>query len=391
MAETDTQQEDRTEQPSAKRLADAKERGQVPRSRELGATLVMLAGAATFLGLRPLLGGQLRALFESGLTISRADALDPGSLTRLFETAVFSGLRLLAPLLLVLLVAAVLGPLALGGWTFSAEALTPKFEKLDPVAGLKRVFGWTGFSELAKALAKFLVVAATAAALMTWLAPEFLRLGRLGVEAAVARTTWLAALSFAGFCSALALIAAYDVPFQHWQFRRRMRMTKQELKDEQKETEGRPEIRSRIRQAQQDIATQRMLAQVPKADVIATNPTHYAVALRYDAATMKAPKVVAKGKDLVALTIRRIGAAHGIPVFEHPPLAQALFHNSNLNQEISPRLYVAVAQVLTYIYQLTGRAAPPRDGRPHPPVIDIDADLLIPRRVRRRAEREARA
>lgn len=387
MAEQDTQQQDRTEQPSTKKLDDARRRGRVPRSRELSMTCVMIAGAATLLIMRPGLSEDLQALLASGLTIGRTDALDPASLTRLLGRAIGESLQMLAPLWIVLLIAACAGSLALGGWAFSFAAVAPKLEKLDPVAGIKRVFGWSGFSELCKALAKFTLVAVVASLVLWRLAPELMRLSALPAESAIARTSLLAALCFTGFSAALLLIAAYDAPFQYWQYRRQLRMTKQEVREEQKETEGRPEIRSRIRQAQQDIATRRMLADVPKADVIATNPTHYAVALRYDAKSMKAPKVVAKGADLLALTIRRIGQAHDVPIFEHAPLAQALYHNTNLNQEIPPRLYVAVAQVLTYVYQLTGRAAAARGREPRRPAVAIDADLLLPARARLRSER----
>lgn len=387
MAQTDAQQQDRTEQPSAKKLADARRKGQVPRSKELGATAVMLAAAMAFVLMRPLFSEGLRGVLTTGLDVQRDDVIDSASLPRLFGEAVFSGLELLAPLWIVLAVAAVAGPLALGGWTFSFELLTPKLEKLDPIKGLKRVFGWTGLSELGKALFKFLIVGVAAVTLMWWLAPDFMRLGALSVEVGLGRAARLATICYTGLAAALVLIAAYDVPFQHWQFRRQMRMTKQEVKDEQKETEGRPDVRQRIREAQQDVATRRMLADVHTADVIMTNPTHFAVAIRYDADAMRAPRVIAKGADLLAMTIRRIGQAHSVPIFEHAPLAQALYHNTNVGQEISPRLYVAVAQVLTYIYQLTGRA-PLRSGqRPVPPDPDVAEDLLVPWRVRRRAER----
>jgi flagellar biosynthetic protein FlhB len=387
MADNETSQQDRTEQPSAKKLADAKLRGRVPRSRELTASAVMLAGAGTFLAMRPIFGRNLGELFASGLSIDRIETRSTEAALERFAESIGRALEMLAPLWIVLIVAALLSPLAVGGWTFSAESLAVKLDKLNPVTGLKRVFGWTGLSELFKALAKFLVVAIVAAALIWQLAPEFFRLASLNVETAIDRTSWLVALCFAGFSAALLLIAAYDVPFQIWHFHRELRMTKQEVRDEQKETEGRPEIRARIRNAQQDIANQRMMADVPKADVVAMNPTHYAVALRYDGTTMKAPKVVAKGADLVALSIRRIAEAHGVPVFEHAAFARALYHNTNVGQEISPRLYVAVAQVLTYIYQLTGRAPVPGRGRPDRPDPEIEADLLLPARARRRAER----
>jgi flagellar biosynthetic protein FlhB len=203
-------------------------------------------------------------------------------------------------------------------------------------------------------------------------------------------------MSFAGLSATLILIAAADVPFQYWQYRRNLRMTKQEQRDEQKETEGRPEVRSRIRALQRAISTRRMMADVPKADVVVMNPTHFAVALRYDAANMKAPRVVAKGADLIALQIRRLAEAHKVPVFEHPQFARALFYNSNIGQEISPRLYVAVAQVLTYIYQITGRTAQGTRPKTRPtnkavrkPELAIDADLLDPNS--RRGEAQLRA
>jgi flagellar biosynthetic protein FlhB len=286
--------------------------------------------------------------------------------------------------------------LLFGGWAFSADAVLPKFEKLNPIAGLKRVFGWNGLSELAKALAKFTLVALVAIWLLSGLTEDLLGLSTLTLQAGLNRAARLIAMSFAGLSATLILIAAADVPFQYWQYRRNLRMTKQEQRDEQKETEGRPEVRSRIRALQRAISTRRMMADVPKADVVVMNPTHFAVALRYDAANMKAPRVVAKGADLIALQIRRIAEAHKVPVFEHPQFARALFYNSNIGQEISPRLYVAVAQVLTYIYQITGRTAQGTRPKTRPtnkavrkPELAIDADLLDPNS--RRGEAQLRA
>ena len=325
----------------------------------------------------------------SGLALGKLTALDPADLPRSLGRSIGLGLELLAPLMVVLAVAAVLGTLALGGWVFSVQAVAPKLEKLNPFTGIKRVFGLNGLVELAKALGKFLVVAVAASALLWQLAPEFVALGKLTAQGALERAGWLATVCFLGFAGALTLIAAADVPFQFWHYRRQLRMTRQEVKDEQKETEGQPELRSRIRSQQQQIASQRMMLEVPKADVIATNPSHYAVALRYDAERMRAPRVVAKGADLLALAIRRVGEAHGVPIFEHPPLARALFQSTRLGQEISPRLYVAVAQVLTYIYQLRAHGGDVR--APRQPDIEIDPDLLMPERERRRARWVAEA
>src|SRR5690606_26774029 len=385
MAENDTPQSDRTERPTPKRLEDARRRGRVPRSRELSMTLVMLVSAGVFLVASPHFGTALARLVSSGLALpAAAGTAEPGRLPAALGESIGAALELMAPLLVAVVVAALAGGAAFGGWTLNFEALAPKLERLSPLTGLKRVLGWNGLVELGKALAKFLLVAAVAILLFGWLAADVFGLGRLYVDAGIARSSRILVLSLAILSSALIVIAAGDVPFQLWQHRRRLRMTKQELKDEQKDTEGRPEVRSKIRALQQAVAQRRMMHEVPKADFVAVNPTHYAVALRYDAARMKAPKVVAKGADLVALQIRAVAAAHNVPVFEHAPLARALYHTSRVGQEVSPRLYVAVAQVLTYVYQLRGRAAVPGGGRPAKPRIDIDAELTVPPALRPR-------
>jgi flagellar biosynthetic protein FlhB len=396
MADNEAQQTDRTEQPTSKRLDDARRRGQVPRSRELTMTLVVLAGAGVFLAAQPHFADGMRNLLELGLSVPRATLLDEAMLPQTLVTGIGMGVKLLVPLWIAVLAACFAGSLLFGGWAFSADAVLPKFEKLNPIAGLKRVFGWNGLSELAKALAKFTLVALVAIWLLSGLTEDLLGLSTLTLQAGLNRAARLIAMSFAGLSATLILIAAADVPFQYWQYRRNLRMTKQEQRDEQKETEGRPEVRSRIRALQRAISTRRMMADVPKADVVVMNPTHFAVALRYDAANMKAPRVVAKGADLIALQIRRLAEAHKVPVFEHPQFARALFYNSNIGQEISPRLYVAVAQVLTYIYQITGRTAQGTRPKTRPtnkavrkPELAIDADLLDPNS--RRGEAQLRA
>jgi flagellar biosynthetic protein FlhB len=381
MAENDTPQHDRTEQPSAKRLDDARERGEVPRSRELAMTAVVIAGAAALLGGGKYFAEGLQDLFERGLTVPRAALFESESLAQALLAGFGEGLELLAPLAVATIVAAVAGSLALGGWAFSASGLTPNFARLNPAAGLARIASWNGVVELAKALAKFVLVAAVAGLLLWRFGGDFLELGVLTLEAAIGRSAWLAGVCLVGLAGSLVLVAAADVPFQFWHHRRQLRMTKQEAKDEQKETEGRPEVRSRIRSLQRAIASRRMMADVKKADVVAMNPSHYAVALRYDAATMKAPRVVAKGADLMAWQIRRVAEASKVPIFEHPQFARALYFTSEIGKEVSPRLYVAVAQVLTYIYQLTGRTVPGAkgarrpQGRPQKPVLAIDPAL----------------
>jgi flagellar biosynthetic protein FlhB len=391
MAENDTPQQDRTEQPSAKRLDDARTRGELPRSRELAMTAVVLAGATALLGGSGYFAEGLEGLFELGLRVPREALFDEGHMQRALLDGLSGGMRLLLPIATVTIIAAVVGSIALGGWSFSTEALTPKFSRLNPIAGFGRLLSMNGLVELLKALAKFAIVATVAGLLLWNFGGDFLALGSLTLHAAIGRAAWLTGVCLTGLAASLLLVAAADVPFQFWHHRRQLRMTKQEARDELKETEGRPEVRSRIRQLQRAIATRRMMSDVAKADVVAMNPTHFAVALRYDARSMKAPRVVAKGADLIAFQIRRVAEAHKVPIFEHPQFARALYHTSDIGKEISPRLYVAVAQVLTYIYQLTGRSTPGKSPRspqgngkgsakPTKPTLKIDAELTEPQR-----------
>jgi flagellar biosynthetic protein FlhB len=310
------------------------------------------------------------AVMRDGLTLTRDAALDNGWMLHQFERSALQGALAMAPLLGVLLAAAVLAPLAIGGWTFSAEALVPDFARLDPVTGLGRVFSVRGLIELSKALARFMVVAIVAIAVMWKQFHSFSQLGLESTGAAVGHALSLAGSALIALGGALVAIAMVDVPLAVWQFNKSMRMTRQEIRDEHKETDGSPEIKSRVRRAQQALARKRMMQQVPKASVIVTNPTHFAVALQYDESRMRAPIVVAKGQDLIALKIREIGAEHNVPLVEAPPLARALHASCELGDEIPARLYAAVAKILVYIYQL--RTATRRgDPNPAPPSIEL--------------------
>jgi flagellar biosynthetic protein FlhB len=286
---------------------------------------------------------------------------------------------LILPFLTLLLVAALVSPLVLGGWTLSSESVAFKPERLNPVQGLRRLISLNGLAELAKALAKFVVLAG-ATGLFLWSEMDrLLHLGRQPLAPALADAADILGSAFLVLCGALVLIAAVDVPYQFWQHRYRLRMSRQELKEEYKETEGKPEVKSRIRNLQREIARRRMMQEVPKADVVVTNPTHYAVALRYVAETMTAPRLVAKGADLVALRIRDLAAEHGVPVIGAPPLARALYNNTRLNQEIPAGLYLAVAQVLAYVFALQ-RYRTHGGQAPAPP-----ADLPVPDELARSA------
>ncbi len=366
MAETDAE---RTEQPTQQRLEEARKKGQVPRSRELNAAAVVLIAGAGLHFLGRSLGNDLFELMRGGLTISRDQALDQSSAISLFAASLQHALLACAPVLGLTLMAALLAPLSIGGWNLAFGTLAPDFTRLSPMKGLGRVFSTHGLVELVKAFAKFGLVALIAVIFLWMKTDELLKLGSEPTAAAIGHAITLSGHALLAISASLALIAALDVPFQLFQHIKSLRMTRQEIRDELKESEGNPEVKGKIRQLQQERARHRMMQEVPTADVVVTNPTHYAVALRYDDKRMRAPIVVAKGADEVAAKIREVAGEHSVPIFEAPPLARALFRAVDLNEEVPARLYVAVAQVLTYVYQLK---AAKRTGAvpPAPPSID---------------------
>jgi flagellar biosynthetic protein FlhB len=354
---------ERTESPSQKRLDDAREKGQVPRSRDLTAAAVVLAGGLGLYSMDTIVGDQLLGLMHDGLSVTRSEALDTGRMLLQFEHGAAQGLRAAAPILGLLLAAAVVAPLAIGGWNFSSQALAPDFSRLGPVAGFGRMFSLRSLIELAKALARFLVVGLVAGVVLHGQFHRFTALVIEPTREAIGHALTLCGSALIALGGALGAIALIDAPLALWQHHKSLRMSRQELRDEHKESEGSPEIKSRVRRAQQALARKRMMQEVPRADVVVTNPTHYAVALRYDETRMRAPIVVAKGRDLIALRIRELAAEHGVPTLEAPPLARALHASCELGEEVPARLYAAVAKVLTYVYQLrharrTGAPAP---------------------------------
>jgi flagellar biosynthesis protein FlhB len=362
MAEGDDRE--RTESPTQKRLDDARAKGQVPRSRDLSAAAIILTAGVGLLSLGSLMGGKLLALMREGLSIRGGEAFDNGwMLTRFGHAALEAGMSA-APLMGLLLAAALLTPLAIGGWTFSSEALVPNFGRLNPIEGLGRMFSIRGLIELSKALARVFLVATVAVLVLRRQFHEYSALSVEPAAVAIGHAMRLGGAALIALGGALAVIAMIDVPLALWQFHKSMRMSRQEIRDESKESEGSPEMKSRIKRMQQVLARKRMMQEVPKADVVITNPTHYAVALRYDDQRMRAPVVVAKGQDLIAARIREIALEHKVAIVEAPPLARALHALCDLNDPIPTRLYAAVAKVLTYVYQLrTVR----RQGGPVPP------------------------
>jgi len=369
----DEAQQDKTEQATPKRREDARKKGDVPRSRELTMTGVMLSGAGGLLLLAEPMGRDLIAAFGEGFSIERELLMDSSYLGPAFREIAGKGMLSLFPLGVVLLLAVFLGATAIGGWSFSMKAASFKAERLNPLKGLKRVFSANAINELVKAIAKFGLVAVIAVSWLWWSSDDLLSLGRQPVGDAIREALKICGVSLLVVSTGLIFIAAVDVPFQIWQYQKKLRMTRQQVKDEFKETEGRPEVKSRIRAMQQQAASRRMMEDLPGADVVITNPTHFAVALKYDDSNGGAPRVIAKGKDLLAKRIREVATENGVPLFSAPPLARVLFRTTDIGDEIPARLYTAVAQVLAYIFQLN-ETLRPGQKRPEVPVPDVNED-----------------
>jgi flagellar biosynthetic protein FlhB len=375
MAESETGGE-RTEEPSQRRLQEARERGQIPRSRELTIFAAMIGGSAALVAVGGSLATRMSQVMRNGLSFDTQSLAASDSMFASLSAACTGALTVLLPVFGALVGLVLLASVVLGGWNFSPRALAPDFSRLNPLEGVTRLLGLRGLSELGKALLKCLVVGGVCVGIVSWLFGDVLALARMTPRAAVARGAGLLSWAFVWLCASLALVAIVDVPLQIFQFKKALRMTRQELRDESKELDGRPETKQRIRQMQQAIARRRMMHKVPAADVVIVNPTHFAVALKYDPQKMRAPVLVAKGVDLVAQNIRRIAEEHRVPVFESPKLARALYRSTDLNKEIPNGLYVAVAQVLSYIFRI--RTLNPtlaaRMARPDPKVGDEYSD-----------------
>ncbi|MFH7586167.1 flagellar biosynthesis protein FlhB [Oceanimonas smirnovii] len=372
MAESDGQE--RTEQPTEQRLRQAREKGQIPRSKELGTAAVLLSAAAALFMLGDALGAAMSAVFAASFELERAAIFDPETMMPALASAIGGIMWPLLGMFAVVLVAALVGNSLLGGFNFSTQAMMPKWNRLSPMSGFKRMFGVQALVELLKSIAKVVFIATIAIWLLWGQFDNILRLSsetlNLAMKDALELLLWMGL----GLCLALLPIVAIDVPFQVWNHTRQLKMTLQEIKDEYKNTEGKPEVKSRIRRLQQEMANRRMMAEVPTADVVVVNPTHFSVALRYDKDKPgSAPVVVAKGLDEVALKIREIAREYKVPVISSPALARAVYFSTKLDREIPDGLFVAVAQILAYVFQLNAW----RKGQGNKPV-PLKDDLPIP-------------
>ena len=343
---------EKTEPASQKRLDKAREEGDVPRSRELATCAVLFAGGMYLMMMGDQMKDALLKAMSSGLQFERAVAFDPVVLLMKISHTIGELLLAFAPMALFILAVAVGSPILIGGWVFSTKAFMPKFSKLNPMTGIGNMFSKNMLVELIKSIAKATLVGIVAYFVVSKDLDPILSLSLMPLHDGLALVNDLMLMGFLTIVSVLVIIASIDVPYQLYQYAEKLKMTKEEVKQEHKETEGSPEIKGRIRQQQREMARRRMMAEIPKADVVITNPTHYAVAVQYKGENMRAPIVLAKGTDAVAMKIREIAAENNIATVEAPKLARALFAHTELNHEIPEALYSAVAEVLAYVFQM---------------------------------------
>jgi len=330
----------------------------------------LLAGAGGLLIFGTSLGASIESIMRDSFVIERSAIFDTRHMSVQLILAAKEAAWALSPILVMLLIAAVAGSIGIGGLLFSAKAIAPKFNRMDPIKGLGRMFSMRSLIELVKAIAKVGLVMAVAILILNLRTEDLLAIAEEPTVPAMEHVLWTLGWSFFFLSCATIAIAAIDVPFQIYDHQKKLRMTKQEVKDEYKDTEGKPEVKGKIRQLQREMAQRRMMQDVPKADVVITNPTHYAVALKYDQKTMGAPVVVAKGADEVAFKIMEIARENKVEVLRTPPLTRAVYHNTDIGEEIPDGLYMAIAQVLAYVFQLRqfrkGRG--PKPGMPDFPI-----------------------
>lgn len=351
MAAEDSDME-KTEDASPKRLEKAREDGDVPRSRELAACAVLFTSGMAIMMLSRPMGDAMKNVLRQGLNIDRAMAFEPQLLIVHMVKVIEQAMWAFLPLAVIIVSVAVAAPILVGGWVMSQKSVVPNFGKLNPMKGLANLFSKNSLVELVKSIAKTVLVASVGYAIVKKDLQPMLGLSQMPLEASISTVSDYMVTGFLTIASALVLIAVIDVPYQLYQYAQKHKMTKQELKDESKESEGSPEIKGRIRQQQREMARRRMMSNVPQADVVITNPTHYAVAIRYKEGENGAPIVVAKGADVIAQKIKEIAAEHQVMTLESPKLARALYAHAELEREIPQTLYSAVAEILAYVFQL---------------------------------------
>ena len=343
---------EKTEQPTPKKIQDARKKGQIARSKDLGTAFVLISSAVALLLFGPMLAGRMLTIGKRMFTLQPKDIFDSQSMFSAWGEI----MQLLLPPMLIIfsfvLVAAFVGNCLLGGFNFSWEAAGPKASKMSPIKGFKRMFGLQALVELGKSILKVLVVIGMALGLLSLFFRDIMTLSVMSAPNNIEDALWILGWMFFGLCCSVIIIALVDAPYQAWKHNKELMMTLQEVKDEHKNMEGDPKVKARIRRTQMQMSMKRMMQEVPSADVIVTNPTHYSVALRYKQGRDRAPVVVAKGIDLIAMQIRKVAKEHKVPLVESPALARAIYYTTELDHPIPDALFSAVAQVLAYVYQL---------------------------------------
>ena len=375
---------EQTEDPTERKLRNAREEGQVARSVELPAAAVTIGAILTLFFMGGYWIKQMAEIFASGFKFDRKTLDNPDLMVTAFAHQIGEAFLLIVPVLLVTAVLAILSSGATGGYLFSLKSTLPKFSKLSLLSGFKRMFGANAAIELLKAILKFSLVTIVLWALVSRQMDPMIQLGQMAIEPALAAAGWMIAESALWLSLSLLVIALIDAPYQKYSFIKRMRMTKQEVKDEMKDMEGQPEVKQQIRRRQREMANNRMIQKVQDADVVITNPEHFAVALSYDPTGDGAPILLAKGSDHMAARIREEAEKHGVEMFAAPPLARALYFSTEIDQAVPESLYLAVAQVIAYVFSLADvrpGVAPMLKPQPKVPasmLFDANGKLMTP-------------
>lgn len=343
---------EKTEPASPRRLEQAREEGNVPSSRELMAFMVLAAGAGTFWILGGWMANGVASILRKGLSFDRNSAFDTVVMTGNAVSLAVDAVAILAPIFLAVIVAMVVAPMSIGGLVLSSKSFKLDFTRMSPIKGFGRMFSWQSIAELVKAILKSLLIGGVLYWIVRNEQDRLFSLLTQPVEVGLNSFSEVLFFSFIALIVGLAIIAAMDVPFQLWQYHDRLKMTREELKKESRESEGDPHLKARVRSQQREMARGRMMSEVPKADVVVTNPTHFAVALKYDNTSMRAPVVVAKGMNLIAQRIRDLAGENDVPILDAPPLARALYSHTDIGDQIPAGLYVAVAEVMAWVHQL---------------------------------------
>lgn len=361
MAESDSGE--KTEEPTAKKLTDARKKGQIARSKDLGTMFVLVGSAFAMMVMGNALVEALSTMMKRLLSLSRREVMDVHALMSVVASSISTIIFPMLAIFFIIMIAAFIGNTMLGGMAFSWEAMAPKASRLSPLEGFKRMFGVQAAVELLKSILKFLVVFIVAFSLLSGLFEQILGLSLEAIPLNFGHAVNMLLWMFLALALSIGIIAVIDAPYQVWNHTRQLKMTKQEIKDENKNTEGNPEIKGRIKQTQYEMSQRRMMSEVPNSDVVITNPTHYSIALKYDPNVGGAPQLVAKGIDEMAMHIRTIAKENGVEIVQSAALARSLYYTSEVDQDIPEELYAAVAQVLAFIFQLNehkkGRAKKP--------------------------------